>query len=309
MNHKIKPQPKLIDRWKNLIALEVVSQLRGEATQKSELEDISIPPMNLKSELPMIINLLEQEAKPVKTLANIADLVREKKRLEKYCLQNLVKNEIQLKLDSLRRSKITLLKSILEINAKEYRPPDASLRAKKLASKLLDLKLEAESIVREKQLLQKNAWEQYDRESSKKNLQNLYIQITNGLKAKIEEEYYQALVVQLYLEAHQLCKIYQDWTDASLEVLKKIQKSLEETCIRQKNFQSFKNKVDIAREQKLLEVWTGHPVNFWGNTPVSWQQIESKLLENLTQSAEKLSQEFCDCLSEEVEIQLLVFER
>ena len=306
MNYQIKPLPKLTDSWKIFLALKVVSQLRGELISSGQSKGISIPKMDLKSELPSLIKLLHQEAKGLENIDNINKLKLEKQRLEQYCLQKLIKVQLPLTLNSLRRSKLVVVRSILEIDIKEHRPPEAIERITNLTSELLELKIQAQNTVRQKQILQKQAWEKYTQKYLNNDLQAIIIQILKGLEARVEEEYEQLVVVQLYVEAYQLAIMYRDWAQKSFDFLTKIQTSLEESCIIPTEF-SFNTDypIDIAEEQKLLEIWTGHPVNHWGNCPATWQQVKNKLLENLDKRAIELSQKFCQQLSKKT----LTFEK
>jgi hypothetical protein len=91
------------------------------------------------------------------------------------------------------------------------------------------------------------------------------------------------------------CKSYHDSAKESLIILKRTAISVKNKCsINLVSFPVFTilNKVDIDRQRKLLEIWSGHHLNYFGNSPITWQQLESKLLRNLDPLVDQLFRDF-----------------
>jgi len=99
----------------------------------------------------------------------------------------------------------------------------------------------------------------------------------------------------------ELCQSYLDSVTRSSEVLELILKSLKGKSsldILSIPVFSYFKKINALEQKEKIEIWSGHRMNHWGNAPVSWQQIEARLLENLESVAFDIYMEFQECFFE-----------
>ena len=97
--------------------------------------------------------------------------------------------------------------------------------------------------------------------------------------------------------------MFTEYSESSLTILQSIEKSLSQkasiSLVSLPVFERMK-KLNVLEQQKALEVWIGHCINYWGNAPVSRLQIENKLLENLAPIADSIFDDFYHSFIEHV---------
>jgi len=94
---------------------------------------------------------------------------------------------------------------------------------------------------------------------------------------------------------HKLLLSYIDSLDRSVTLLKEVLKSTDKKCNLEVAFLpvfSLLKKINIDEQKRLLEIWAGHKITYFGNSLLSYQQVEAKLLENLSPAILDLIREF-----------------
>ena len=132
-------------------------------------------------------------------------------------------------------------------------------------------------LTQELRLATKHSREYLTIETSVWNALSLYFEF------KLKAENYK-LLTQTALSLLRFCQINLDSVRRSLAILEQILVSLRTkgdfSSISHPVFTDLKT-IDADQPKKILESWIGHPLNYWGDSPVSWQQIEAKLLSSI----------------------------
>lgn len=143
----------------------------------------------------------------------------------------------------------------------------------------------------------KNIYELSDRDS----MWNAVVVI---FESKLLKDVY-SICSQIYFNLVQLCQSYCQLSRRSLLMLEKVEASIEAKCsidlVSVPVFTLLK-KIDIEHQLNLIELWMGHGINYWGNTPVSWQQLETKLLQNIEYPAQELYLDFRACFMQNINL-------
>lgn len=308
IKYSIKPSKSLLNNWKLWMAAEVVQQfISGETVHlklKTIIESIVVDQQNIfivqLNKLKDKIFILSVET-PLQKLENI------KYDLEEYFTQTIVREMQQISQDLIVKS-TKKLSQLFHRDIKQASPKNLMQLLKDLLKTLwlrkshfeknaIDYKNQENSAEKAFLKLTDSFNSQAEYDSNKESIWNaLSICFTSKLRA--EES---AIFGQATLSLIQLCQSYYESARLSLLLLERIHASLSQKCaldlISLPVFTQLK-RINIAQQRELIEIYTGHHINHWGNAPVSWKQIETKLLENLESTAFELCKDFQRCYME-----------
>lgn len=125
------------------------------------------------------------------------------------------------------------------------------------------------------------------------NINAAWKALTLSCQAKIRIEKEKS-IIESYNKLIHLCRDYVSYATSSYNLLNKLEKSLEKKVLNNIILMTIINTqtIDIKKQQSSLEIWIGHSLNYWGNSPVSKMQIENKLVSNLLPLAESILIDF-----------------
>ena len=307
------PSQILLDNWKLWMAKEVVEQWQSNQEVQLNLDDTL---NNLNVTKNNYFNVLLEQLKlkielTKKTIVSLQQLEQERTNLEEYFFQKII-NKTQEAHYSIRDNTLKIFDKLVASDCHHASPQKLILFFKKLSEGLswLRNKFEKQRINYLKK--ESSSWQAYFRLSEKLNSssgntledkgieESIWNAISLGFESKLNIEKY-AIYNQVIVNLIQLCQSYYNSANRSLKLLKKIEVSLKKKSsldlISLPVFTNLK-KIDTKTQRRLIEVWIGHSLNYWGNSPVSWQQIEAKLLENIEPVALALYKDFEHCFIE-----------
>ena len=295
----LQPSQALIDNWKLWMAQEIVNQLKTRTSVKANFEKIAtlfklsnlddfdniwdtfkncFKEIKQKSSLINSYSILKQKLDRefskivINKFKNISTLLENKycDRLEQYIADDLQKaspgNVISFlkdvsKLLLFQRRNLEDNKCVLAQKIKSVNKACINL------SSLKNLKYE-----------QQNIW----------NAFNLLFQF------KFEKER-DLVLSKLILKLLQIAQTYYNSAQRSFLLLTNVEKSLKSKCsiklISIPIFMYFKT-INLNYQQLLIDLWIGHNINYWGNSSVTIEEFEQKLLENINDISQSLFYEF-----------------
>ena len=278
------------------MALEVVQSLQGELDSDRQLEAIEFPEVDFTALFDSLEKLLIEKAKELKSNAGSSfNLDRAKQELEKHCNDNLISLKLQELSEKIILEQMELVNSLLLIAAKTHLPQQMVRLMNQIYNKTLKQRKQAQKIAQESYTQEGCAWSAYGRIRGEDDIEAAWKAIVEAQKAALKGEYYQIFVAQLFLQIESSCKMYLVWAKGSSNIIANMKSSLESklpTQVTQLPIFSRIDRLDIEDQRKRLEVWVNYPVTRWGYSPVSWQQIQERLMLNLEKPARAIFEEF-----------------
>lgn len=303
-----QPSITLLENWKIWMTKEVIEQWLTNQEVNLKISDI-LDTLDLTKNtdftvLSIKLKLkIEQSKQSIVSIQQLEGLITD---IEKY-LRSIF--EIQNIDNDFRNYSIEAFRQLISIDYQQASPEKLVLFLNQLLKMFHFQKSIFESEIWNHKKKENSAWNSYLVLSSK-----LGDFMPNTIEYKcLEESIWNALYIsfesrlnrekytiysQIMLNLIQLCQSYGDSANRSVKMLKQIKSDLEQKCtvdiISLPVFTNLK-RIDAYQQRKIIELWVGHSLNYWGNSPVSWQQIEVKLLENIEPIALELFNDFCYC--------------
>lgn len=307
-----QPSKALLENWSLWMAYEVVEQW--------------LTASQVSFEQPDIINLIPKETGKVyleklylkiQQLKNLSDCVKDLENAETEIKQYLY-NELIIQIQgTLQASRVKSIESICQLISKNRQ--QASLETltaffRDLCKFLNDRRKDFEEKKIDNLRRENSAWQAYLKLShqlkvnqfisvdkiDKSTEEAVWRAICMCFESLLNAEYY-AAQSQIILSLLHSCQTYCDSVNRSTEILHRIQESLKKKStleVISLPVFTYLKKIDAAHQKRLIEIWIGHSIDHWGNSPVSWQQIEAKLLKNLEPVALNTCRDFQHCFLE-----------
>ena len=288
----------LLENWQIWMAIEVVEQWL-EASPSLKQSDIlnSFDLLRIQNDsFNLLFQRLIVEIEQSKELNNsLEDIDKLRNYLLKEYYQNNILLELQQTNHNIRKEKIEVLHQLVSTDYQQASPVKLSLFLQDFVTGLVSQRnhLEQEKIKYLKKEI--SAWQAFFNlcnklnNSVKNSIEYLCIKecVWNSLlvsfESKLKVDTYTSYS-QTLLDLIHSCRSYYDSVNLSAKKLEEIQTSLKQKCtlelISLPIFTELK-RVNSGEQKKLIEIWVGHSLNYWGNSPVSWQQIEAELLKNI----------------------------
>lgn len=301
-----QPSPKLLENWKLWIAREVVEQWQKPLTKTKlnpakafwlkESEAFSIFKYKLECKI-------ESEQK---TCEEVEDIDFIKSKIDKYFYQELIDGVHQY-LEDLKLKNVELIQKLVTEDCSEEQTriwfdlcQVLNLRINKFQKQKNSCLEQGKSASQARRMLigqlELNEPKSiYDRDYQDA-LKSIWRAIAMELELRLEAEIY-GMCSQITFSLYTQCKNHHDFAQRSEALLNSIQKSLKEKCEIEVDSISipiftYLGKVDAFAQKQKLELWIGHSIRYWGNSPISWQVIEAKLLENVEEVAVNYFEDF-----------------
>lgn len=305
-NLKIEPSEELLNNWKIWMAIEVIQQFKNGSLPKQSSQIIdSFISFDKEQEYQTTFESLEKGLKEKTRLlkqkySSTPNLKDAKRELENFYF-DIVSLRLQHVSQKIGTKEVAKLKQTIFKFAQNLSPVNMLKWLQDLSNAFLRKKNQHEKSRINYIERETAAFRAYNNLSETNNVKNssevwnaLFLGYVSLLKAEKDE-----ILSQMFYSFIQLCQIYIVYTENSISLLNNIEDSLRASCNMEITsipvFSCYLNKIDVDRQQKLLEVWIGgHCINHWGNAPVSWQQIKQQLFINLTPIAELIFKEFND---------------
>lgn len=302
----LKPSQFLLKTWKICMALEIIRQFQADSNKVSETANVDniinlFDKSGCKAHFLQLHQVLEQQADALRLeFRTVEDLAIAKQELEELFFGE-ISVKIQQISQNIQKTEILGFKKILVTQFKQAYPAPVLSWLEQLSQVFRFHKNQHDRMQIYYVEQQTAAFKSYNNLNKKKwninfedKISHLWNAIVLGIKSMlfIEE---QKIFSRMFFDLAQLCLTYTSYVENSVSLLKEIENSLlEKSNIDLISLPVFTllKRLDVKKEQKLLEVWVGHCLNYWGNAPVSWLQIESKLLNNLTFTAESVLEDF-----------------
>lgn len=303
---KIEPSAFLLDNWKLWLASDVIIQLKEKTEVSLSLTSICSHFSSIDSKIfSSVVEKFQAKLDSLKSQASsVEQICSYRNASEEFYLKSVFPELYRVGQDLKYQSTKYLRKSL----SKDFQQASP----KKLIGFLEDLV--------EILFLQRQGFEElkiYYRttgESANKAFNNLtnapsafdsMLNATNIIvNSKLQRDI-SDFCSQTLFNLIQLCQSYCEVGRRSFEMLSQVEYSVKSKCsvelISLPVFTSL-NKIDLEEQRKLIEIWTGHCINHLGNTPVTWQQLEAKILQNVESPAQKLYCDFQACFLEHISI-------
>lgn len=279
----------LVDNWTYWIAREFLISLQSATTVSINLEDL-LTVLDLRGDhgFEGLFNDLAEKKEEVQsqfyTLERINDI---KDNLEIY-YDDFIALKVEKLSQQIQSESVELLNKLIKIEFDKASPEKLMPFIKELSKELLYIRRDLEKEKKWHSERKKSAWKAFYKlceieDTLKKN--TVWNAVFLALKSKLEIEKCDAFRY-IIIELIKLCQSYYDHVNRSQIMLENIKISLENksslNIIVSLPVFSKLEKINYEQEKRLLEVWNGgHKLNYWGSSPVSWQQVESKMLSNL----------------------------
>lgn len=150
------------------------------------------------------------------------------------------------------------------------------------------------SIFKKKDSLQSSLHKLLKNDSQRHNIMAISKAISLIYEAKINSEINQQYIFY-FNSLRVITQSYLDSINRTVDKLQRVSESIRSKCtlsIISLPVFSLLDRVDIDKQKMLLEIWSGHSINCFGNSIISYQQIESKLIKNLHFDISNLSRDF-----------------
>ena len=306
---QLQPSKTLLENWKLWLAYEVITQLKNSQAVELDLTSIctDLGTIDSRSDVfSTVFQKFSQKVNCLKTQIYSLEEINYSSRIEleqfynKAVFQHLHKVGQDWQMSATQHLQSSLSKDISQASPE------------KLMTFLEDL---IEFLFLQKQYFEEQRIDNVTIEQSASkalnNLHNLSLgrdSMWNAISIIFESKFQKdvcSICSQINLTLIQLCQSYCQLSRRSLMMLEKIETSIKGKCtidlVSIPVFTLLK-KIDIVHQRSLIELWMGHKINYWGDTTVSWQQLESKLLQNVEYSAQELYLDFRACFLKEINI-------
>ena len=304
---KIRPSQELLENWKVWMAIEIVSQLKKTQSSSLGLEVIDplfkIDDKSIFGNFEESITILKEKYLNLqKECSDSNQISKLRLELENYYFDKIVYRLQEIAQNIILRESDALKAVIFEI-AKQTAPENMLMLLRKTSNYYLEQKNRYErakiqyerdgvtALHEHESLLGKKITR--DMETIKRTLFEIYLCTLKSERSRI--------LSHLFANCIQICQTYAACSEGSLTLLNSIESELQSQCkLKEISVPIFSNLgLNIERHKELLEIWIGgHPVAYWSNAPVSWQQIKKQLLENLTPDAAEFFKSFNKCYIE-----------
>lgn len=297
---KFSPSNVLIQNWTYWIAREIICSFQSDNKVSTLTEDIlTVLDLDGSHGFNFLFEEIVSKKHELKSEFRTSKQIDSyKHNFEAYYLDSITLEAEKLNL-AFRTESTRLLNKFLNSEFDKASPESLLIFTKELSQKLLYKRTEIEKDKSWFVERENSAWETFYklRDKEKANEENFACNaVFIALQAKLEVEKYN-VISNVILELIQLCQSYYGHANRSFIMLENIKASLENKSsiniiVSFPVFGKLKI-VDFEEQKKLLEVWNGgQKLNFWGSSPVSWQQIEAKLISNLEPIALLIFEEF-----------------
>ena len=300
--HIYQPSPILLNIWKLLIANQLITQWQNvelnvkienalDIFERTNEQTLSTLLTNLESK----INQLKQTKELVENPENTISW------LENYFFDEIVP-KLRVSFQTLRAKNIENIEKLISVDWSRAGPKNLTIFFGNLLQVLTEDKnnFDRQRIIYLKQ--EKSAWQQYfklrpqlNRPSDYHNeLELMCRTIAQIFKLKLYAENYAGLSYALESSIN-LFQTYYDYATRSSKLLKQVQGSIDEKVAKDiisLPVYMYFDRIDVASEKEALVSWLGHSIGYWGSSPVSWQQLEEKLLQNSESTARQIFKDF-----------------
>lgn len=317
----IKPSEALLENWRIWIALEAIKKFKYGVDNTAPLSiefvvnELYIDFSKHQKKFSDLQKILDKQSLVLKQeCSSLENLLIAKKGLEKFYISKIL-SKLELINQDINSAGTFIIKKTVRNKARHSAPiPTLAWltklskifqeKRKQYAQNRLDYFEQESASIKAFDNLAKIA--DLDQETNlESNLSNAWNAVVWRVKSMlwIEE---QKIFEQIFCNLIHLCQIFTEYSESSLAILQNIEKSLSQkasiSLISLPVFERMK-KFNVLEQQKALEVWIGHCINYWGNAPVSRLQIENKLLENLAPIADSIFDDFYHCFIEHLIVQ------
>jgi hypothetical protein len=289
-SRKLKVSSVLIESWTYWIASEVITSFQSKKTVSINVENaIQVLELDKDRGFSKLANELihkKLELENELTTHEQLDLIKE--TWEVYYFDVVAPEVVNLSRDTQLQS-TNILKNLIDTQFEQASPESLMSFLEQITQKLVSKRGELEVQKGWNSAREKSAWSAFYKLHQHKGSLNDSKSILNaikiGLESKLEIDKYDCINFVTF-ELIKVCQSYYGHVEQSFICLEQIKNSLKDknslNIVVSLPVFSLLNKVNIDEQEKLLEVWIGgHKLNYWGNSPASWQQIEGKLLSNL----------------------------
>ncbi|MBW4532320.1 MAG: hypothetical protein KME09_00100 [Pleurocapsa minor HA4230-MV1] len=287
--NKFKVSDVLIKGWTYWMASEVINLLQNQYLVSINA-DLVMEALELEKErgFSKLLTEIIDKKQELENDITAKDLAIVKNSLDIY-YHDTIFFKIQELSQKLQTESTSLLRNLLNVQFAEASPKNLLDFLKQLIKKLISQRGKSETkkiwyVEREK-----SAWHAFDKlyqyEELEQNNTSMKNAIDIAFEAKLEAEKYEQMSFVIF-ELIKVCQTYSSHVNQSFILLEHIKNSLKDKNSLNISVSipvfSLLNKIDSKEQEKLLEIWLGgHKLNYWGDSPASWQQIEAKLLSNL----------------------------
>lgn len=305
-----QPSQILIDNWKFWMAYEVIEQWQQSSSNCLQLyKDINLVQkqvlVNSLNGLKSKILQKKEKAQTLKDFKVAESIIRE-------YFQNNAIVEMNKLLFSSKSLNLKAIHRLISMNFHQLSPRGLAACISEIINTLKShehnfYQKKTSYLKQEKSALKAYfvLWQKLKLKNVTSNEYNLTVNsIWNSMslyfESKLKVEY---CIVQheTILNLIQYCQTYYNMVNRSSGILDSLQKSLKEKCtfdiLSLPVFINLK-RVDAKHQKSLIEVSIGHSINYWGNSSVSWQQIELQLLNNLNSVVLEVYIDFQHCFME-----------
>jgi len=288
------------ENWKCWMGLEVINQVLNEYPVRLDLKSIA-KELNIDSKRNKLLEsscyCIQERLLLNKEIVISPEIISHLQIKIEHYWQTELCNTIGEEFKSIKDGQTVALKSLLSSNIKHSSPLKLMIFMQELCLCLMQQKhlysrKKEDAILREiavqKSLFNLCTDTDSEYANAKLNAINLMY------RAKIECELYTQST--LYFDSlYTVGQAYLDSLSRTVTVLEQVAKIIKAKCslrIITLPVFSLLDKLDTDKQKQLLEVWAGHQISSFGNAPISPQQIESKLMQNLDPAIQDLGRDF-----------------
>ena len=306
--HEFAPSQPLLDTWKLWLASEVVTQLMEKFEVSLNLTSIcgDLSFIDVESEIfsPVVDSLVEKADSLKASASSTVDVYQLEMILEEFYLK-VIFPELHKIGQSLKQKSMKHLQSSLSDDLQHCSPKNLIKFLEDLVEILFLQRQDFEEVKNYHRAIEQGA------EKAFTHLSNLPLEfgdMSNALvwqiSSRLQVEICQ-ICSQTLFSLIQLCQSYCELSRRSAQMLSKVKVSIQsKTSIEFISLPVFTllNKVDSDDQRRRIDLWVGHCINYWGKAPITWQQLEAKLLQNIEPVAIHLLSDLQACFREHMKI-------
>ncbi|MBW4532322.1 MAG: hypothetical protein KME09_00110 [Pleurocapsa minor HA4230-MV1] len=292
----------LLNNWRYVVAKRVVEQWHQTATDfkfgEPLLNSLNLTNQQSETSFDILQKKLKLKVWQTKESTNFKDFNLNSNQLLFNYLDDAIQ-EIKLILQNARTKNTEAMQQLISLDWQQSSSSQLTLFFDSLLKKLIAQKNIFENNRKIYQEYETSAWQSFfilNQKLQKVAVDSVQYNNITDCKWKaifaIFEAQLKATYYQIYLDALQnlieRAQTYYDLLIQSSRILEQLQESLNkkyDLAFQIKSLPAFMyldtNMIDAIKYKKSLENWIGHSINYWGYSSISWQQIETKLLEDL----------------------------